>query len=282
MADDSEFITRLIDFGLSEKEAQVHFHLLKYGAKPLSVLAKHMKTYREDVYRTLVSLIDKGVVARSISSPTVYAALPLETALNVTLTTHKLERQQLEERKRELEELFVALDRSPPVEWCNYRVLSGPKEVEAASRQNVKGTTRDLSSYLWGNVLSVTYESGELDLACDVVRRGARIRLITEISQANLEAARYALDCGIQVRHVEQTSGINFSVRDFKDSFVVVRFDPARYPPQDVSITAFVCESPTYAKQLLFHYELLWEQSVSAAQRIEELLKAGAASDFKG
>jgi sugar-specific transcriptional regulator TrmB len=275
MGDDSDFITPLIEFGLIEKEARVYFHLLKYGAKPLSVLAKHTKTYREDVYRTLVSLIDKGMVVGSISSPTVYAALPLETALDITLTEHKLERQQMEKSKRELADLFAAMDRSPPVEWCNYRVLSGPKEVEAASRQFSKGATRDLSSYLWGNVLSVTYETGELDLVCDAVRRGARVRLITEISQVNLTEARYALDCGIQLRHVVQTSGINFTVRDFKDSFVVVRFDPACYPLRDVSIAAFICESPTYAKQLSFHYELLWKQAIPAAERIEELLKEG-------
>jgi sugar-specific transcriptional regulator TrmB len=29
MADDSEFITKLIGFGLSEKEAQLYLHLLK-------------------------------------------------------------------------------------------------------------------------------------------------------------------------------------------------------------------------------------------------------------
>ncbi|HYA60529.1 MAG TPA: hypothetical protein VED16_00420 [Candidatus Acidoferrum sp.] len=40
MADDSEFITRLISFGLSEKEALVYLHLLKYGARTPSVLAK--------------------------------------------------------------------------------------------------------------------------------------------------------------------------------------------------------------------------------------------------
>jgi sugar-specific transcriptional regulator TrmB len=273
MPGDSEFLSRLIGFGITEKEARVYFHLLNYGAKPLSVLARHMKTYREDVYRTLKGLIGKGMVVQSVSSPIVYAALPLETALDATLTEHKLERQQMEESKRELEKLFVEMDRSPPVEWCDYRMLSGPREVEAASQQNTNGATRDLSAYLWGNVLNVTYKSGELDLACDAVRRGVRMRLITSISQENLAAARYAIDCGIQLRHVEQTSGINFSVRDFKNNFVVVRFDPTCYPLRDMSIAAFVCESPTYAKQLLFNYELLWEQAVPAAQRIKELLK---------
>jgi len=50
MVDDSEFLSRLISFGLSEKEAQVYFHLLKYGPKPCTLLTKSLKTYREDIY----------------------------------------------------------------------------------------------------------------------------------------------------------------------------------------------------------------------------------------
>jgi sugar-specific transcriptional regulator TrmB len=75
MADDSEFLSRLIGFGLSEKEAQLYLHLLKYGPKPSSLLAKSLKTYREDVHRTFTGLIDKGIVSPSLETPTVYLQL---------------------------------------------------------------------------------------------------------------------------------------------------------------------------------------------------------------
>ncbi|MGA3198607.1 MAG: helix-turn-helix domain-containing protein [Halobacteriota archaeon] len=55
-----EFTRRLIGFGLNEKEAQLYLYLLKYGPKTPSPLAKSLKTYREDVHRTLNSLIEKG------------------------------------------------------------------------------------------------------------------------------------------------------------------------------------------------------------------------------
>ncbi len=41
---DSEFIKRLTGFGLSEKEAQLYLHLLKYGPKSTSLLAQSLKT----------------------------------------------------------------------------------------------------------------------------------------------------------------------------------------------------------------------------------------------
>jgi len=62
MDNEATFITRLTGFGLSEKEAHLYLHLLKYGPKTPSPLAKSLKTYREDVHRTLTSLIEKGMV----------------------------------------------------------------------------------------------------------------------------------------------------------------------------------------------------------------------------
>ncbi|MGD0171154.1 MAG: helix-turn-helix domain-containing protein [Halobacteriota archaeon] len=66
MDSEAAFVTRLIGFGLSEKEAQLYLHLLKYGPKTPSPLAKSLKTYREDVHRTLTSLIEKGMVRPSL------------------------------------------------------------------------------------------------------------------------------------------------------------------------------------------------------------------------
>jgi len=67
MTTEDEFTHRLIGFGLSEKEAQTYLHLLKYGPKTPSPLAKSLHTYREDVHRTLTSLIDRvWYVHRSI------------------------------------------------------------------------------------------------------------------------------------------------------------------------------------------------------------------------
>ena len=85
MDDDAAFVTRLIGFGLSEKEARTYLHLLKYGPKTPSPLAKSLKTYREDVHRTLTELIEKGMVRPSLDSPTIYAAVDLNTALEAAL-----------------------------------------------------------------------------------------------------------------------------------------------------------------------------------------------------
>ncbi|MGZ4936842.1 MAG: helix-turn-helix domain-containing protein, partial [Halobacteriota archaeon] len=105
MATDDDFITHLVGFGLTEKEAQCYFYLLRYGPKTPSPLAKSLNTYREDVHRTLQILIEKGMVRPSLNSPTLYSAVELEDALESALKTHEAELREMGARKRELEAL---------------------------------------------------------------------------------------------------------------------------------------------------------------------------------
>jgi len=105
MITDNEFTRRLIGFGISKKEANLYFHLLKYGPKTPSLLAKSLNTYREDVHRTLNSLIAKDMVRPSLNVHAVYVAVELDNALEAVLTKQESELREMEMRKRELNEL---------------------------------------------------------------------------------------------------------------------------------------------------------------------------------
>jgi len=129
MTTEDEFTHRLIGFGLSEKEAQTYLHLLKYGPKTPSPLAKSLHTYREDVHRTLTSLIDKGMVRPSLDSPTTYAAVDLEAALESALNKRESELREMEVRKRELQELAKQQPFRPSAEVGTFKILKNIKEV---------------------------------------------------------------------------------------------------------------------------------------------------------
>ena len=105
MTTDDEFVHRLIGFGLSEKEARVYLHLIKYGPNTQSRLAKALKTYREDVRRTLNSLIGKSMVRPSLDGSAVYIAVDLDAALDFAMKKQQSELLEMEARRRELKEL---------------------------------------------------------------------------------------------------------------------------------------------------------------------------------
>jgi len=274
MADDSEFLSRLISFGLSEKEAQLYFHLLKYGPKPPSLLAKSLKTYREDIYRTMTSLIDKGMVNPSLESPTVYAAVELDIALDAALKKHETELREMERRKQELQELSKQQRFRPSDEFATFKILKNVKDVLAISTALL--TSAEQKFFVCVNDIAAVIVDlfGFNEVGKAFVDRGGQVRVITDVSYAIIELIQRLLDIGYDIRHVSQYSGIMFIVFDEKSSISAINAD-VKHMSLNEPLSALWSDDPTYANYLVSTFEMLWQQSIPAAQRIEELLKRG-------
>ncbi len=273
MADDSEFITRLIGFGLSEKEAQLYLYLLKYGPKTLSLLAKSFKTYREDVYRTLNGLIDKGMVSPSGESPTVFTAAELDVALDAALKKHETELREMERRKQELQELSKQRFR-PSDEFPTYRISNTIGDAMALSIATVNSLKEEFLACVNGIAAITAVLFGIDEASKKLIDRGGKVRLITDISYPMIEIAQQWLDIGEDVRHFNQYGGIMFQVWDRKTCFSVINADIKRFS-LDEAIKVLWTDDPAYIEYLVSTFELLWKQTIPAAQRIEELLKEG-------
>jgi sugar-specific transcriptional regulator TrmB len=273
MADDREFLSRLISFGLSEKEAQLYFHLLKYGPKPPSLLAKSLKTYREDVYRTLTGLIDKGMVSPSLETPTVYAAVDLDTALESALKKHETELREMERRKQELQELSKQQRFRPSDEFSTFKIIKSLKEGISLAMPAMASIEKEWLLAVPGIFLIIA-SMYVVEEDKKLIDRGANIRVIADITYPYIESAQQHLDIGVDMHHYDQYQGILFGVFDRKISASAINVDIRRVS-LDTPLSILWTDDPTYAEYLASTFELLWEQSVPAAQRIEELLKEG-------
>jgi sugar-specific transcriptional regulator TrmB len=271
MADDSEFISRLISFGLSEKEAQLYFHLLKYGPKPPSLLAKSLKTYREDIYRTLNGLIDKGMVNPSLDSPTVYAAVELNIALDAALKKHETELHEMEMRKQELQELSNQQRFRPSDEFATFKILKSMRDVMSMTLSNVASVEKEWVAVVPA-ILTVFSSLYVLEDDKKFIDRGGKIRFITDITYPYVELIQQHLDIEIEVHHFDKYAGLLFCVFDGKISMSAINADLKRISLNE-PVSVLWTDDPTYAQYLISTFELLWELSVPAAQRIKELLK---------
>ena len=274
MITDDEFTSRLIGFGLSEKEAQLYLYLLKYGPKTPSPLAKSLKTYREDVHRTLTGLIEKGMVRPSLDSPTVYAPVDLETALESALKKQESELREMGARKRELQELSKQQRFQPTDDVSTFRIIKSVKELVSAT---ITLTSTAKNGFLYvvpGEMLVIASLFGINAEAKKIVEQGGSIRGISDIRYTDIAPAQEVLDIREDLRHYNNYRGVYFAVVDRRHCVSAINVDINRIG-LDEPISLLWTNDPIYADYLTATFEMLWRLSAPAEQRIKELLQQG-------
>lgn len=274
MPTDDEFTRRLIEFGLSEKEAQLYLHLLKHGPKTPSPIAKTLKTYREDVHRTLTSLIEKGMVRPSLDSPTTYAAVDLDAALASAVKKQESELREMEARRQELQELAKQRRFRPSDEVSTFKILKSIKELVGIADALTTACENEVALVTPEEMMAVASLFGILDEIKKLIERGASFRTLTDVSYSAIALVKEALDIGEEVRHLDGYRGVYFAVLDRKTCLHGINLD-IKHLSLTQPIAMLYTDDPTYADYLIETFERLWGQAVPAEERIQELLKQG-------
>ncbi|MGZ4848918.1 MAG: TrmB family transcriptional regulator [Halobacteriota archaeon] len=275
MSSDDDFIAHLMGFGLTEKEAECYFYLLKYGPKTPSPLAKSLKTYREDVHRTLQSLIDKGMVRPSFDSPTLYTAVELETALESALKKHEAELHEKERRKRALEELAQQQRFSPSDEVSTFKIIKSGKELLTISLPLVSALEKEWVSVSSSSIFVICSQLGIFPLVKELVDRGGKARaVVADLVYSTIPALQEGIETGAEIRYSGH-EGESFVVLDKKISISGIGWETSLTSRAASFVTALWTDDPGHARRLTNTFEQLWEHSIPVEERIEALLKDG-------
>jgi len=263
-----KFTRRLIGFGLSEKEAQLYLYLLKYDPKTPSPLAKSLKTYCEDVHRTLNSLIEKGMVRPSLDAPTVYAAVDLDTALDSAMKKQESELREMEERKRELQELSKEQKFRPSDEVATFKIIKSVKELVTVSIASANSIHDEVLLVVSELMLVIASFFGINDEMKKLIERGGHSRgIIFDVTYSGIELVQELLDIGEDICIYDGYRGLPSGVLDNKICLSSINVDITRASLNE-PISMIWTDDPTYAGYLVANFELLWNRRF---QRLCEL-----------
>jgi CheY-like chemotaxis protein/predicted transcriptional regulator len=97
-------LDQLPEYGLTEIQAKVYYHLLRLGPTSGMKAAKEVGVHRAEVYRVLRELAEKGIVTEEHNRkrPILFTPMPPEEALNTLLQQQTKTLQRLTERTPKL------------------------------------------------------------------------------------------------------------------------------------------------------------------------------------
>ena len=152
-------------------------------------------------------------------------------------------------------------------------VITSVKDVIAVGLEIIESAEHDIAWLIpapyvvFGSQFSLKQKSKAF------IQNGGRVRGITTISYPYIKEIRERLDFGEDLRHVGRYEELFMIVNDKGESISAINTG------KDVSLNdpavAYWTDDPTYAEYLLSSFEIAWEQSTDAAERIRELLEEG-------
>ena len=271
MAADDELTLHLIEFGLSEIEAKTYLHLLKYGPTAPSPIAKSLKTYRMTVHRTLAGLMERGMVRPTLDSPTTYAAVDLDTVIDVTVKNLESDLREIKRRRQEIPKKlpFRACD-----EVGTFKMLKSIKEIVSAAIPILSSMEQE---FLWiapKEGLELASMFGINDVVRELSERGGKTRGITDITYSAIPFVQEVLDVGEDVRHFDSYRGLYYGVFDRKHCISAINIEVKHVKLNEPAYMLYASD-PVYGEYLASTFETLWKQSVPAEEQIQKILEQG-------
>jgi len=265
-----ELLKRLMEFGLNEREAKLYVCLLKHGASTVAKLTKSLGTYRVDVHRTLESVIDKGLVEALLDAPLMYVAVPIREAVNSALEERMDEYRNMQQMTHELVEIVERIHFEPTEEVSKFRLVRSVKRARTIMSQMVKAAQNDIVFITTPDVANAIVEFGSLADYKNAAKRKVSVRCITNISDRNLDAVLDARNY-IGIRHYSDYHGIRFLAVDNRESFTALDCDVLQ--SESALRNVWLWSNNTgFAEHLRATFEILWTQSSSMEERMNEIL----------
>ena len=273
---ESEIVSVLRNFGLTEKEAEVYLFLAKTGVQRAGEVSKRLKMHKAQVYRILEVLQSRGLTEVTLEFPARFMPVSFEHFLDMMIRAKREETFQLEARKSKLLTRWESIipDRPSP-QQAKFTVIKG--------RENIYFRILELIEHANVEVLAMTdsiiiVRSEQYGVFDHTEKKGIRFRILTNVTKENYRLVKAVLQrtlpkhLEIEGRHRDLGAKLypRFVIRDNEEiGFFLTSTDNMSAP--DREDTLLWTNSREIVSALKIFFEETWEEATDLGIRINEI-----------
>lgn len=265
----SELKDLLKEVSLTPSQLQLYIYLLKNGPRPISDIVSDLKKDRGVVYKYLESLMKAGLVEKEMSK-NVYTARPLEDLkrllTEVADNNYKKKRETIDELIKTVStNVLISQTYLPP----EYRLIYGRKKLYRELKALFNQTYYEYRLIMSGNGLLRSIRHGLLDSYLEMVKRGVKVFIISEVNEKNVKEAQYLYDF-IPFKHEE---GLQIRLNIFDNDKILLG---AIQHDEDMSLdrpddSYILIQDKRLAKGFTLLFENLWKNAKDAGAVLKRL-----------
>ncbi len=223
---EQEEIRVLVNLGCSTSQARVYLALNQIGTATIKSISKNSGIHRENLYKIINSMIERGLVEKEIDSTIKYHTVPPEKALHMLVTNKQ---EQISQLKGEVQTIVDKLERRTN---CKNGIESQSSQFMVVSGRNLiidrlKKTLSNTQVSLVTITTQKRFSQAIVEFAegyDQALMRGVKIRLATEkhipdkATSKNL--SRLSKNPNFQVRYFSESLPTIAAVFDGKEAHV--------------------------------------------------------------
>ncbi len=252
-------IQTLNELGLSVLQARAYLALIRLGSAKVKTIAKFSSVARSDLYRTLTSLQELGLVEKVIAAPLQFRAIPLDQGLLLLLKSRTKEEKKIRSKTLQLIREFKASSKAVSSEADDSKFVLVPsgnlllEKVSAAIAQSHMHIDLLVS---WKQ-FSPGINDAFTESVDDALSRNVKFRLIVEATAKASDTKRLAQLCkkkpDCQFRFIPKSPDYVFGVFDKKRVLLIV--DPEATMADS---PAFWTNNKSLVSLIHDYFEMLW------------------------
>ena len=270
----------LMDLGLSQLDAQVYVFLAKRGLQKGQDIAQGLKIHKQQIYRSLKNLQNKGIVEVTVDHPARYSAEPFQKVIDLFIRAKMEDAQSLRQNRDSILSDWQSIAVGEYEDTSQkFAVIKGRNIIYSKIEQMKQQTRKHLSVMTSIPNLVRVDQFGIIENVLGLpVRMGIELRFLTEISEKNLNAAKSLIKKSskqrstfkIRVSDLGLKLPNRMIIKDDDEAMFFINSNMDEFTSEQDDLCLWTnCKSIAYAFKGVF--EELWRNSTDLEKTIEAI-----------